>query len=96
MALSGRKPTKSEKDWMDSIIKIGCIVCKLYHHCESPACIHHIEGKTKYNAHFKTIPLCPVHHQYGGVGIAIHAGKKSFADRYGTEYELLEKLKDVL
>lgn len=94
--LKGRTPTKAEKDWMDSIVKLGCIVCRLYHHCESPAAVHHIEGKTKHNAHFKTIPLCSLHHQHGGYGIALHAGKKAFSDKYGTEAELLEQVKQLV
>jgi hypothetical protein len=36
------------------------------------------------------IPLCPTHHQHGGYGVAIHAGKKAFEAAVGmTEVELL-------
>jgi hypothetical protein len=38
----------------------------------------------------KAIPLCPMHHQHGGWGVALHAGQKEFEKRYGTEEELLE------
>jgi hypothetical protein len=34
-----------------------------------------------------------MHHQHGGYGVAFHAGKKAFEERFGTETELLEWLK---
>src|ERR1700730_6521746 len=43
----------------------------------------------------ETIPLCPIHHQYGDGSerfeghIALHRGLESFEKRYGTEQELL-------
>jgi hypothetical protein len=40
------------------------------------------------------IPLCPTHHRLGK--ISIHLGKKEFIKRFGTEQELLEKVKRML
>ena len=57
---------------------------------QSPAAIHHTDGKTKPEAHFKVLPLCAAHHQHGGYGVALHAGKAQFESRYGTEEELLQ------
>ena len=36
MVLKGRTPTKAEKEWMDSIIDLGCIVCLHIHGVGSP------------------------------------------------------------
>ena len=42
------------------------------------------------------IPLCPMHHQHGGYGVALHAGQKTFEKKYGTESELLQKTLAIL
>lgn len=81
---------------MDKVAELGCIVCKLFHSVYSPAAIHHTDGKTKSGVHFKVLPLCGAHHQTGGYGVALHAGKKEFERKYGTEQELLQKVKDLL
>jgi hypothetical protein len=47
-------------------------------------------------SHFETIPLCADHHQHGGHGVAIHAGKKTWEERFGTELELLEKVRGMI
>jgi hypothetical protein len=44
----------------------------------------------------KVIPLCHWHHQNGGYGIALHAGKKEWQKRYGTEEELIIKTYKIL
>jgi hypothetical protein len=38
------------------------------------------------------LPLCHIHHQNGGYGVAFHAGKKEWQKNYGTEAELLEEV----
>ena len=46
---------------------------------------------------FESIPLCPIHHQYGGHGhLAVHKGLASWEHRYGTERELLEQVRREL
>lgn len=87
----GRKPTAKEKRHMSRVADLGCIVCILQNLGDSPAAIHHTEGKTKPGAHFLVLPLCGAHHQTGGYGVALHAGKKEFERRYGTESYLLEQ-----
>lgn len=94
--MKGRKPNAAEKRHMDKVAGLGCIVCRLFHNVYSPAAIHHIEGKTKEGAHFKVLPLCGAHHQTGGYGIALHAGKKEFERKHGTEYELLDKTNELI
>jgi hypothetical protein len=83
--------TKSEKEYLDRVARIGCIVCRKngYH---SPATIHHLRegmGMGMRNDYKHAIPLCPYHHQDGPIGEAIHKGIKSFAKNHGTEKQLL-------
>jgi hypothetical protein len=40
---------------------------------------------------FHVIPLCHAHHRTGG-GVAIHAGRKSWEEKFGTEGELLAQV----
>jgi len=88
--MKGKTPTKSEKQRFDIICQIGCVVCKREYGLYSPCSIHHIDGRTKPGSHLKTIGLCGHHHQTGGYGVALHAGKKEFEYHHGTEAELLE------
>jgi len=93
----GRKPTKTEQEWLDKITDLGCCVCRNEFSSYTPACPHHIDGKTKPGAHFKTIPLCAAHHQTGGSGMAFHAtGKKTWESLYGTQNALLEQTKMLI
>ena len=97
--MQGRTPNKKEKQWMDSISNFGCIVCKLFYQCDSPAEIHHIDGKTKPGAHLKTLPLCYKHHREGvnnDMYVSRHPFKKEFEKRYGKQYDLLERLQELI
>lgn len=94
--MKGRAPTKAEKEWMSRVADLGCIVCLNELSIYSPAAIHHIEGRTKKDCHFKVLPLCPNHHQYGGYGVAFHAGRVEWEKRYGTQAELLEQVRGLL
>jgi hypothetical protein len=76
---------------MENIVELGCIACRVMGFADTPAEIHHIDGKTKPNAHFLTIPLCPPHHRYGLDGedvVSRHPHKRKFEAKYGTEDEL--------
>lgn len=84
--------TKADQKHLDRVAAQGCIVCALLGYPDSPAGIHHVrigQGAGQRADHFHTIPLCPLHHQTGGYGVAIHAGKKIWEEKYGTEEELL-------
>jgi len=99
MALSGRPPTKAEKEWLDAICQLGCIVCVKDMETYSPASPHHIAGKIKPDAHFYTIPLCFPHHQGNKdtpVYTSRHYYKARFEARYGTERELLEATRKMV
>ena len=95
----GRTPTKSEKKWMDSLSELGCIVCRLHMDCYSPAEIHHIQGSRKPGCHLLTLPLCYQHHREGvknNLYVSRHPYKTEFVKRYGTEMDLLEKVKELV
>lgn len=95
--LSGKTPTKAEKKRIDAICEFGCIVCYLYLDIYSPALPHHIDGKTKPGAHYKTIPLDSPHHDYGGrEGEALHKNKYQFVKRFGSELYLLEQINELI
>ena len=99
MVLKGRTPTKAEKEWMDSIIDLGCIVCLHIHGVGSPAEVHHINGKTKAGCHFETIGLCYRHHRQGAdisEYTSRHPYKYKFVERYGTEDQLLTLTKEYI
>ena len=96
--MRGRTPTKSEQAHMDRVRELGCIVC-LNEGKHTPPAIHHIEGKTKEGAHYKTIGLCYYHHQEGSDCEAYtsrHDFKARFENRYGTEQELLAQVEEML
>jgi len=84
----------AEKKHLNAVAESGCIVCRLFLGEASPANIHHLRkgmGMGQRNSHSRVIPLCPTHHQLGPVGVAFHAGRKSFEENFGTEEELLEQ-----
>ena len=87
---------KAEKEHLDRVAGLGCIVCRNLGHGETPTHVHHIrtgKGMGQRASNYETIPLCPVHHQNGGYGVAIHAGQKTWESNFGTELELLEQVK---
>ncbi len=101
-------PTKAERAVMDEIAALGCLVVLSVEdewgfvnkvRCEKPAQLHHpLEGAGmgQRNPHADVLPLCPPHHQTGGLGVAIHAGQETWEEKFGTEAELLEKRDELL
>jgi len=97
--MKGRNPNKAESKHMDRVSQLGCIVCRNQGRFYVPCEIHHIEGKTKKDSHFKVLPLCFEHHRQGGrfrPFISRHPYKKRFEDAYGTEQKLLEQVNKLL
>lgn len=97
--MKGRTPTAEEQRYMDRVRDLGCIVCRLFHGAQSPAEIHHLDGKTKPGAHFKTIGLCVPHHRGGSNSdqcVSRHPWKGRFEQRYLPEYKLLEKTQELV
>lgn len=99
MALKGRNPNKNEKQHMDKVVQLGCIICRNKGFLNTPAEIHHIEGKTKDDAHLLVLPLCFQHHRQGGMEepfISRHPYKSRFIKAYGTEQELLDQVNKLV
>ena len=90
--------TEPERLHLDMVANLGCIVCR-NQGVFSPAAIHHIrkgKGLGQRSDHWHVLPLCPPHHQTGPIGIAFHAGRKTWEERYGHEDELLAQVKKLL
>lgn len=99
--LKARKvpPTAEELRWMDAIAGLGCAVCLKFHRVNTPAAVHHIVEGSRRLGHFYTIPLCdPGHHQNTPTSqkISRHPTKARFEKTYGSEYELLEYVQNLL
>lgn len=91
--------TKSERDHLSALARLGCIVCCTLGYGPSPAEIHHprsLAGLAQKASHVDAIPLCPTHHRTGGHGVALHAGQRTWEANFGTESELLEKVRGLL
>jgi len=96
-----RTPTQEEREWMDAIVASGCIACRLDSLPAKglPCAVHHILSGGRRMGHLFTLPLCdPGHHQNGGqFGITSrHPWKAQFEAKYGTELELLARLRAEL
>lgn len=86
-------PTKERQEHFEKICELGCIVCLIFKDLYSPPVIHHNRkglGMRQRDDN-KVIGLCPMHHDAGGPGVAIHASQKEFESRYGTEQQLLDE-----
>lgn len=84
---------KDERNYLDDVAQLGCIVCRNLELGETPAEIHHIrsgQGR-KRASNFEVIPLCPHHHRNGGYGEAFHAGPQIWQKRFGPEEVLLKQ-----
>jgi hypothetical protein len=85
---------KAEKAHMDRVANLGCIIC------HNPyVVIHHIttaRGFGGRSSHYEVLPLCVRHHDGGERGVAVHAGVKTWEAKFGTQKELLEKVRLLL
>ena len=88
--MKGRAPTAEERRHLAAVAALGCCVCRREFGVYSPAAIHHTDGKTKPGSHMKVLGLCGAHHQTGGRGVALHAGRVEWERLYGTQADLLE------
>ena len=84
---------------MDAVAVLGCVVCLKHHHLHTPAAVHHIVEGSRRLGHFYTIGLCdPGHHQNSPTPqkLSRHPHKARFEKKYGTEYELLAYVQNLL
>ena len=88
--------TKNEKNALNKIAELGCILCsELLGFEGTPSELHHIRRHGNVRSASPVIPLCPEHHR-GNSGV--HGlGHKGFASKWGiTEEELLERVNQKL
>ena len=92
---NGLMATKSEKNYMARVARLGCILCStVLGYEDSPAIIHHIRRAGKRSTS-PIIPLCVRHHT-GPDGIHT-LGRGHFERKFGTTEEaLLEKVQQSL
>ena len=91
--------TLAEKQHMERVQALGCIVCRKLGLGQTPAEIHHVLQNGLRENHFKVLPLCPLHHRSGVNNeqhVSRHPWRKAFELRYGTENELLELVGKLL
>jgi hypothetical protein len=89
--------TLDEKNHLNAVAELGCMVCRRLGFYGTPCEIHHIRSGQGWgrSSHFDTIGLCEPHHRgkYGIHGL----GTKGFPKHYGfTEQELLEEVRNLL
>ena len=101
----GRTPTAAERRVMDALGKLPCIACLMNGKETHLISLHHIDGRTKPDAHKLVLPLCVYHHQHAAPEdvraeypwlVPVHAcgnvgGPAEFAALNGTEYDLLRE-----
>lgn len=96
--MAKRSKTKAEKQHLDLVSSLGCVVCRNMGFGPSPAEIHHIragQGMGQRAAHTAVLPLCPMHHR-ACYPTGFHAAPRHWQAQYGTEKELLEQTRSDL
>ena len=82
--------TKNEKNTLNKIAELGCILCaELLGFEGTPAELHHVRRYGTKRSTSPVLPLCPEHHR-GNTGL--HGlGAKGFENKWGiTQERLLE------
>ncbi|MFY3082015.1 Ref family recombination enhancement nuclease [Achromobacter xylosoxidans] len=91
--MKGSPVSAAQKAFHDQLAgRIGCVACRNDWLSNFTVSIHHIDGRTKANAHWLVLPLCAGHHQDGTGArglIAVHPWKTRFEARYGKQMDLL-------
>lgn len=83
--------SKAVREYMRKVADLNCICCG------AEAELHHPRfnvGLSQRANDMDVIPLCPHHHRFGKD--SIHLGKKLFIEKFGTEQELLKKVKEMV
>lgn len=97
--MKGRAPNASEKRFHDLLASVvGCIACRQEGMYTDYVSIHHIDGRTKPDAHWLVLPLCGPHHQDMGISgvIPVHPYKTRFEAAYGKQTVLLKRAIQIL
>lgn len=97
--MKGRSATLAQKHYHGLMAEVvGCIACRKDGGFNDYVSIHHIDGRTKPNAHWLVLPLCGPHHQDAGVPgiVAVHPWKTRFESTYGRQADLLAESVQIL
>lgn len=98
--MKGRTPTANERAFMDLAGALPCLACLIDGRENHQISLHHIQGRTAPGAHLLVLPLCSEHHMQDDSDplgrVSVHGRKSLFTARYGTELELLAKLRALL
>jgi hypothetical protein len=89
---------KADKEHMNRVAAVGCILCDHLGYGATPAQLHHIregQGMSQRASNFLVVPLCETHHT-GNPGV--HGlGEKGFYTRYKlSELDLLAMTLEAL
>lgn len=98
--MKGSSPTKPQRLFWDAMCQtVGCVACRIDGIGNFYVSVHHMDGRTKPNAHWLVLPLCAGHHQDGTGApglIAVHPHKARFEARYGKQRDLLISAIEIL
>lgn len=84
---------------MTRVAALGCLACRKDGKGYVAASLHHVRmgyGTGMRASHWEVLPLCPLHHQHGPMGVAFHQGEREWQVKYGTELQLLHQVYDEL
>jgi hypothetical protein len=90
--MKGKTPTKAQSEYHNLVASLGCIACQKDGRINPVVSIHHVDGRTKPDAHWLVLPLCAGHHQAGTGApglIAVHPFKARFELAYGKQETLI-------
>jgi hypothetical protein len=89
--------TKSEKNALNKIAELGCILCSEVLGIEgTPAELHHVRRYGAKRATSPILPLCPEHHRLGNDSLH-HLGIDGFHRKWQISCEeLLERVSQKL
>ena len=86
-----KPPTVAEQEWMEAIVRIGCIVCILTKQGPTPGEVHHMLSGGRKMGHRWTLCLCPSHHR-GGLNnrqiVSRDHSQRRFEERYWPEIDM--------
>lgn len=96
--MKGRSPSAAEKRYHDKLATVvGCIACRKDGRYNDHVSIHHMDGRTRPDAHRRVLPLCGPHHQPIQPGVeSVHGNKYRFEQRYGKQQELMDECNRIL
>ncbi len=98
--MKGRAVTAEQRRFHDLLVReIGCIASWKDGRFDEICSIHHIDGRTKPDAHWLVLPLSAGNHQDGTGApdrIAVHPWKARFEQRYGKQIDLLRECITIL